>query len=222
MRICADLRRQLRASPLWGEQDELLQRVPGSGPLLALTLRTGAARARAALPRADRRARWGGAAEPRERNAARSPRGLGWARADTDDALHGNATRHPLQSRHPNVLRTPRSSGQSEEGGLGSLHAQAADHPQRHAQTPGALAGAGHLSLPGRSHLTSQLLCCHCGVDCMSDRERKRERDDASALTSGDSGVCRRVLSAERRRPKSESVRQVVGATLSRSLATGH
>jgi len=33
-----DLRQRLRASPLWREQDELLQSVPGIGPLLALTV----------------------------------------------------------------------------------------------------------------------------------------------------------------------------------------
>jgi transposase len=33
-----DLRRGLRASPLWREQDDLLQSVPGVGPILALTL----------------------------------------------------------------------------------------------------------------------------------------------------------------------------------------
>jgi transposase len=54
-----DLRRQLRATPLWHEQDDLLQSVPGIGPILS---RTGAARAWAALPEPDR---WGGAAQPR-------------------------------------------------------------------------------------------------------------------------------------------------------------
>jgi transposase len=33
-----ELRRRLRASPLWREQDDLLQSVPGIGPLLSLTL----------------------------------------------------------------------------------------------------------------------------------------------------------------------------------------
>jgi transposase len=33
-----DLRRRLRASPLWREQDDLLQSVPGIGPILSLTL----------------------------------------------------------------------------------------------------------------------------------------------------------------------------------------
>jgi transposase len=34
-----DLRRRLRASPLWREQDDLLQSAPGIGPVLSLTLR---------------------------------------------------------------------------------------------------------------------------------------------------------------------------------------
>jgi transposase len=33
-----DLRQRLRASPLWREQDDLLQSVPGIGPILSLTL----------------------------------------------------------------------------------------------------------------------------------------------------------------------------------------
>ena len=36
--IDGDLRQQLRASPLWREQDDLLQSVPGIGPILSLTL----------------------------------------------------------------------------------------------------------------------------------------------------------------------------------------
>jgi transposase len=36
--IDGDLRQQLRASPLWREQDDLLQSVPGSGPILSLTV----------------------------------------------------------------------------------------------------------------------------------------------------------------------------------------
>jgi transposase len=36
--IDGDLRQRLRASPLWREQDDLLQSVPGIGPILSLTL----------------------------------------------------------------------------------------------------------------------------------------------------------------------------------------
>ncbi len=36
--IDGDLQQQLRASPLWREQDDLLQSVPGIGPIIALTL----------------------------------------------------------------------------------------------------------------------------------------------------------------------------------------
>jgi transposase len=36
--IDADLRQRLRASPLWREQDDLLQSVPGIGPMLSLTV----------------------------------------------------------------------------------------------------------------------------------------------------------------------------------------
>jgi transposase len=36
--VDADLRRRLRASPLWREQDDLLQSVPGIGPIISLTL----------------------------------------------------------------------------------------------------------------------------------------------------------------------------------------
>src|SRR5690348_10387538 len=38
--IDEDLRKRLRASPLWREQDDLLQSVPGIGPILSLTLLT--------------------------------------------------------------------------------------------------------------------------------------------------------------------------------------
>lgn len=36
--IDGDLRQRLRARPLWRAQDDLLQRVPGIGPILSLTL----------------------------------------------------------------------------------------------------------------------------------------------------------------------------------------
>src|SRR5262249_39155993 len=123
---------------------------------------------------ADRCPRWGGAAHPRERHAAWSPRGLGRATGETDSALHGDAARHALHSRHPNVLRTPPDSGQSEAGGLGRLQAQAADHRQRHAQTPDSLAGSGGLSLPGRGISAVTVALLSLWARCLQAETRRR------------------------------------------------
>ncbi len=158
-----DLRQRLRASPLWREQDDLLQSVPGIGPILSLTVL-------AELPELGRlshgqiAALVGVAPLNRDSGTLRGRRArLGRTTGCPHGALHGDLTRHALQSRHPAVLRPPPGGGQSEEGGAGGLHAQAADHPQRHAQAPDPLAGSGRLSLPGSRHSPSQLLFCHVG-----------------------------------------------------------
>ena len=147
-----DLRLRLRASPLWREQDDLLQSVPGIGPILSLTLLAELARTGTALPRADRRARRGRSAQPRQRHTARPSRRLGWPTGCAHGALHGHLARHALQSRHPAVLRPPPGGRQGEEGRVGGVHAQTVDHPQRDGQTPDSLAGSGRLSLPAGRH----------------------------------------------------------------------
>jgi len=145
--IDEDLRQRLRASPLWREQDDLLQSVPGIGPIVSLTLL-------AELPELGRlshgqiAALVGVAPLNRDSGTLRGRRGLGRARSRPRSALHGHLARDPLQSRHPAVLRPSPGSRQSQEGGLGGVHAQAADHPQCDGQASGTLAGSGGLSLP--------------------------------------------------------------------------
>ena len=67
-----DLRRRLRASPLWREQDDLLRSVPGIGPILVADVAGGLARAGTALPRS-RSPRW--SASPRSTATAALLRG---------------------------------------------------------------------------------------------------------------------------------------------------
>jgi transposase len=91
--IDEDLRRRWRASPLWREQDDLLQRVPGVGPIRSRTLLAelpergrlshgqiaalvgGAPRTRDSGTLRGRRAVWGG------RRAVRTARSMGTLRA---------------------------------------------------------------------------------------------------------------------------------------------
>lgn len=94
--IDGDLRQRLRASPLWREQDDLLQSVPGIGPILSLTLL-------AELPELGRLSHRQIAAlvgvappESRQRHATWATCGLGWATRRADGALYGDAARHAL------------------------------------------------------------------------------------------------------------------------------
>jgi hypothetical protein len=103
-----ELHRRLRTSPLWREQDDLLQSVPGIGSILSLTLL-------AELPKLGRLSHGQIAALVRvaalnrdKRHRARPSRRLGRPTGCAHGPLHGDLTRHTLQFHHSAVLRTPR------------------------------------------------------------------------------------------------------------------
>jgi transposase len=147
--IDEDWRQRVRASPLWREQDDLLQSVPGIGPIVSLTLLAElpelgrlshgqiAALVGVAPPSRDsgtlrgRRAVWGG------RAAVRTVLSMGTLRA-----TRCNPASQPFYER---LLA---GSRQSQAGGLGGVQAHAVDHPQCDGQASGTLAGSGRLSLP--------------------------------------------------------------------------
>jgi transposase len=138
-----DLAHAIRASPVWGEQDDLLRSVPGIGPVVTSTLL-------ANLPElgtltGKQIAALVGVAppEPGQRDMAWDTHGVGRTGAGAGRALHGRARRGPLQSGDPGVLPTPVCGGQSQEGGLARLHAETADHPQCDEETPDSV-GAHH------------------------------------------------------------------------------
>jgi transposase len=118
----AELRRRLQASPLWREQDDLLQSVPGIGPVLSLTLL-------AELPELGRlshaqiAALVGVAPPSRDSGTLRGRRAVwGGAGGGAHGALHGHPARHPLQPRRSPLLRPALGRRQSEESGSGGLH----------------------------------------------------------------------------------------------------
>src|SRR5258708_17246222 len=150
--IDADLRRRLRASSLWREQDDLLQSVPGIGPIISLTLL-------ADLPELGRlshgqiAALVGGAPLNRDSGTLRGRRSVWGGRRAVRTALYMGTLRatrcNPVIQAFYNRLL---GSGQSQEGGVSGLHAQAAHPAQRPAATSDVLAGSGRLSLPGRGN----------------------------------------------------------------------
>lgn len=162
--IDGDLRQQLRASPLWREQDDLLQSVPGIGPILSLILL-------AELPELGRlshgqiAALVGVAPLNRDSGTLRGRRAVWGGRRAVRTALYMatlRATRcnPPI----PGILRTPPGSGKSEEGRPSGLYAQAAHHLECHGQPPGTLASSCGMSLPVCAQPASQLLFCHIGT----------------------------------------------------------
>ena len=94
-RLDADLDHMIRHSPIWQEQDDLLQSVPGIGSTVSRTLL-------AELPELGRLNRkqiaalvGGRPAEPGQRDVARSPCGVGGSGARPNDALYGGVGGQP-------------------------------------------------------------------------------------------------------------------------------
>ena len=103
-----ELRRRLRASPLWREQDDLLRSVPGIGPILSLT-RLADLPELGRLSPAQIAALVGVAPLNRDSGALRGRRAIWGGRAALRavlymGTLHGHLACDALQSRHPPVL----------------------------------------------------------------------------------------------------------------------
>ena len=133
----------IRQSPVWREKDELLQRVPGVGPVVTSTLLAESPRARHLDEQADRSPRWRGTTESRQRHAPRQTDGLGRARTGTRRSLYGRDRRGPIQCGDPSLLSALAASGKGQEGGAHRLHAQTPLHPQCNAETSNSLARSG-------------------------------------------------------------------------------
>jgi transposase len=99
-----DLDRRLRSSPLWRERENLLRGVPGVGPVTVRNAAGQPARTRRTLAPPDRQAGRGGAAQPRQRHAARTAHGVGRPRPGARRTLHGHPGRGALQPGAQNLL----------------------------------------------------------------------------------------------------------------------
>jgi transposase len=127
-----DLGTRIKASPVWRERDELLQSVPGVGPVLSRTL-LAALPARGRLSRREIATLVGVAPRSRAPGTVRGRRVVqGGPRHGARGALHGGARRDEAQPSHPRVLPAPRRRREAEEARARRLQAKAAHDPDRH------------------------------------------------------------------------------------------
>ena len=138
-----ELRRTIRASPAWREDDDLLQRVPGIGPVLATTLI-------AELPELGRLNRKqiaalvGVAPLNCERGIVRGRRIIWGGHARVRAALWMGTL---VAIRHPRVLPAPRRGWAAQKGHPHGGDAHAAARPQRPAPPARPLARLGSARL---------------------------------------------------------------------------
>ena len=136
----ADLTTRIRQSPVWQEQTDLLQSVPGVGPVLSRTLIAELAEG-GTLTRRQIAALVGVAPLNRDSGTMRGPRTCWGGRAPrAHGPLHGDLGGHPLESGYPAYVSAPLCPRQKTQSGVGRLYAQIVDHSQRHAQTSNLLA----------------------------------------------------------------------------------
>jgi transposase len=154
--IDGDLRQRLRTSPLWREQDNLLQSVPGIGPILSLTFL-------AELPELGRlshrqiAALVGVAPLNRDSGTLRGRRAVWGGRRAVRTALYMGTLRAtrcnpPIQAFYERLL----AAGKAKKVALVAcmhklltmLNAMVRHQAHWQAQAPGSLAGSGCLSLP--------------------------------------------------------------------------
>ena len=142
-----DLETTLRASPLWRENDDLLQSAKGIGPVCARTLLL-------ELPELGTLTRQQIAAlvgvAPLNCDSGTSPRSahdLGRARACAHCVVYGHAGGHALQSADQSFLRAAPRRGESQKSRPDRVYAQVLDNSQRHAEAPDIMATPGGTEL---------------------------------------------------------------------------
>jgi transposase len=129
-RLDADLDEMIQQSPVWRAREELLQRVPGIGPVMSRTVlaelpelgllnrkQIAALVGVAPFNRDSGQLQW--ASDYLRRSSIRAPR-----------AIHGRVGRHAVESRDPAVLPALARRRQRAEGGPRGRDAQAADDAQ--------------------------------------------------------------------------------------------
>ena len=165
-RLDADLDDLIQQSPVWRAREELLQRVPGIGPVMS---RTGLAELPelGLLNRKQRAALGGVAPFNRESGRRGAPDDLGRSRVLAPRAVHGRVGRHAVEPCDPGILTALVRGRQSPEGRAGRRDAQAADDAQCDGACGDSVAagrGTGHVivktvaCISPTSHTTSAAL----------------------------------------------------------------
>ena len=136
----ADIAALIRDNPAWRQQSQLLQSVPGIGPVVSATLiarlpELGQLNHKeiAALGRT-------GALQPGQWPMAGPSQHLGWPCRSAFCPLHGHRGRHPIQPRHQDLLPTSPRRRQTRQGRPHRMYAQTPYHAQRHRPGPPTLA----------------------------------------------------------------------------------
>jgi transposase len=159
-----DLRQRLRASPLWREQDDLLQSVPGIGPTLSLT-RLGELPELGPLAHGQIAALVGVAPLNRASGTLRGRR-AGWVgRRAVRTALYMGTLRAmrctpAIRLFYERLL----AAGKAKKVALVACMHQLLTIMNAHGQAQDSLAGSGRLSLPGSGQSASQLLFCQIEI----------------------------------------------------------
>ena len=96
----------IRDNPAWRQQSQLLQSVPGIGPVVSATLIARPARTGTAQPQGNRGPGRTGALQPGQWPMAGPSQHLGWPCRSAFGTLHGHRGRHPIQPRHQDLLPT--------------------------------------------------------------------------------------------------------------------
>src|SRR5438093_2359255 len=141
-----DLETILRASPLWRENDDLLQSAKGIGPVCARTLLLELP-ALGTLTRQQIAALVGVAPLHCDRGTLRWRRMIWGGRACAHGVIHGHAGGHALQPADQSLLRTAPRGGESQKSRPDGVHASVVDDSSLHAEASDALATSGGAEL---------------------------------------------------------------------------
>ena len=138
-KVDKELKQTVQRSPVWREQDDLLQSVPGIGPQVGAGAFGRAARAGdVAQPQARRFGR-PGTVQPRQWSPPRPASHLRRSFGGACGVVPGGRGGHAFQCSAGTLLPGSVGAGQSQEGGPGGVSATLADHPQCHAPRQQAL-----------------------------------------------------------------------------------
>ena len=137
------LTQTIQASAVWRAKEDLLQSVPGVGPVLSRTL-VAQVPELGALSHKQMAALVGVAPFNRDSGTLRGRRTVFGGRAPVRAVLYmGTLVATQAQPRHQSVLRTLVRGRQSQKGSVDRLYAQTLDHLERHGQTSDPVATAG-------------------------------------------------------------------------------
>ena len=131
--VTKDLADQIERSPVWRAKDDLLQSVPGVGPIVSAVLLAELPELGALSHKQARHPGGRGAAGPRQRHAPRQAPGVGRPGRGAHRTLSGGALWPAVESAAAGLLRAAGRCRKAQEGGAYRLRAETPDDSQRDA-----------------------------------------------------------------------------------------